>query len=164
MATNPDFMEYVREQVGSAGEIAFRKMFGEYAVYLGGKVIALLCDNQFYLKPTAAGRALLGTVSEAPPFPGASLYFRLDAALDDPELMADALRTTAAALPMPRPKGARKAKTTDAVARRVSRSGSKGNSKVHSRAKAKAKAKAKGNTKVDSRAAAKSNSRSTQKR
>ena len=58
MATNADFMEYVREQIGAAGEVAFRKMFGEYAVYLGGKVVALLCDNQFYLKPTAAGRAL----------------------------------------------------------------------------------------------------------
>ena len=42
MATNADFMEYVREQISAAGEIAFRRMFGEYAVYLGGKVVALL--------------------------------------------------------------------------------------------------------------------------
>ena len=129
MATNADFMEYVREQIGAAGEIAFRRMFGEYAVYLGGKVVALLCDNQFYLKPTAAGRELLGTVTEAPPFPGASLYFRLDAALEDPELMVGALRTTAAALPLPKPKAARRAKA-------------KAGAKAKASAKAKAGAKA----------------------
>ncbi|MCK7502621.1 MAG: TfoX/Sxy family protein [Comamonadaceae bacterium] len=35
-------------------------MFGEYAIYLDGKVVALVCDNQFFVKPTDAGRALLG--------------------------------------------------------------------------------------------------------
>jgi hypothetical protein len=38
-------------------------MFGEYAIYCDGKVVALVCDDQFFLEPTAAGRALLGRVS-----------------------------------------------------------------------------------------------------
>lgn len=158
MATNADFMEYVREQIGAAGEVAFRKMFGEYAVYLGGKVVALLCDNQFYLKPTAAGRELLGSVTEAPPFPGANLYFRLDAALEDPELMVAALRTTAAALPAPKPKAARRPKAgrkaksragsapdADVQAKAQGKANGKANSKGKTKAKGKAKAKARAN-------------------
>lgn len=109
MATRADFIEYVREQAsGTRGTVSFRRMFGEYAVYVDDKVVALVCDNQFYLKPTAAGRARLGAVVEAPPYPGASLYLRLDAALEDAELMAVLLRETAAALPAPKAKPARR--------------------------------------------------------
>ena len=40
MATKADFIEYVREQLVGAGAMSYRKMFGEYAVYLDGKVVA----------------------------------------------------------------------------------------------------------------------------
>ena len=59
MATNAEFIQYVCDQIGGAGAISVRKMFGEYAVYRNGKVVALVCDNQFFLKPTAAGRSLI---------------------------------------------------------------------------------------------------------
>mgnify|MGYP005609792673 CR=1 FL=1 len=59
-----------------------RKMFGEYALYLDGKVVALVCDNQFFLKPTDAGKALLDRVKEAPPYPGAKPYYLVDAQLE----------------------------------------------------------------------------------
>jgi DNA transformation protein len=62
MATNAEFIQYVCDQLRGAGAISFRKMFGEYAVYCNGKVVALVCDNQFFLKPTAAGRALIDNV------------------------------------------------------------------------------------------------------
>ncbi|MCU0760530.1 MAG: TfoX/Sxy family protein [Steroidobacteraceae bacterium] len=105
MATKAEFIAYVREQVCGAGEVGFRKMFGEYAVYLDGKVVALVCDDQFYLKPTAAGRQLLGEVVEVPPYPGARDHFRLDTVLEDPEQVAAVLRATAAELPLPKVKG-----------------------------------------------------------
>ncbi|WP_416200292.1 TfoX/Sxy family protein [Tabrizicola sp.] len=28
-----------------------RKMFGEYTLYLGGKVVAMVCNDQLYLEP-----------------------------------------------------------------------------------------------------------------
>ncbi len=104
MASHEEFMEYVREQTRGAGAMSFRRMFGEYACYLDGKVVAFVCDDQFYLKPTEAGRAAIGTPVLAPPYPGAKPYFRLDAALEDPDEMAHLLRVTAAALPPPGPK------------------------------------------------------------
>ena len=61
MATEAGFMEFVAGQLGAVPQLSYRRMFGEYAVYVGAKVVALVCDNQFFLKPTAAGRALLGS-------------------------------------------------------------------------------------------------------
>ena len=70
---------------------------------------ALVCDNQFFLKPTDAGKALLDRVKEAPPYPGAKPYYLVDAQLDDAEAAAGLVRATAAALPAPAAKPARKA-------------------------------------------------------
>ena len=60
MASDPNFVEYVCYQIGRAGAITHRRMFGEYAVYYDGKVVALVCDNQFFIKPTNAARAFMG--------------------------------------------------------------------------------------------------------
>jgi TfoX/Sxy family transcriptional regulator of competence genes len=98
MASDREFVKFVCDQLCGAGEISCRRMFGEAAVYLGDKVIGLICDNQLFVKPTEPGRAKIGAPLEAPPFPGANNWF-LMADLDDPEFLADLVRTTAAALP-----------------------------------------------------------------
>jgi DNA transformation protein and related proteins len=110
MASDSAFAQHVCDQLSGVGEISCRKMFGEYAVYLDEKVVALICDNQLFLKPTEVGRALLGAPEEAPPYPGAKPYFVLDEHLDDRQLLAAAFGTTASALPAPRPKKAKQAK------------------------------------------------------
>jgi len=104
MASDLSFVEYVLDQCAASGALTFRKMFGEYAIYLDGKVVLLVCDNQAFLKPTEAGRALLGAVEEAPPYPGAKNSFLLGGQLEDRELMAAVVRATADALPLPKPK------------------------------------------------------------
>ena len=109
MASDIGFVEYVCEQIRGAGHVSHRRMFGEFAVYCDGKVVALVCDNQFFLKPTEAGKALLDRVKEAPPYPGAKPYYLVDAQLDDAEAAAALVRATAAALPASRAKPARKA-------------------------------------------------------
>ena len=108
MASDVGFVEYVCEQIGGAGRVSYRRMFGEFAVYCDGKVVALVCDNQFFLKPTVAGRALLERVQEAPPYPGAKMYYLLDADLEDAEHMARVVRATAAELPLPKVPAAKK--------------------------------------------------------
>jgi TfoX/Sxy family transcriptional regulator of competence genes len=95
---------FVCEQLRGAGDISSKRMFGEAAVYLGDKVVGLICDNQLFIKPTDVGRARIGAPLESPPFPGASNWF-LMTDLDDPEWLADLVRATADALP------ARKTKT-----------------------------------------------------
>ncbi|MBI4997473.1 MAG: TfoX/Sxy family protein [Rhodocyclales bacterium] len=110
MTSDLDFIEYACDQLGGAGRVTYRKMFGDAAVYCEGKVVALICDNQLYVKPTAAGRALIGQPVEAPPYPGAKLHFLIDDRLDDRDWLADLIRATFAELPVPKPKKAKAAK------------------------------------------------------
>ena len=104
MASDLDFVQYVCEQMRDAGPISYRKMFGEYAIYCNDKVVALVCDNQCFVKPTESARALLASPTEAPPYPGAKPHFVIDDMLDDREWMTNFVRTTEAALPPPKPK------------------------------------------------------------
>jgi TfoX/Sxy family transcriptional regulator of competence genes len=104
MATDASFMNFVLGQIEGAGPIEHRKMFGEYALYCQGKVVALVCDNQVFVKPTDPGRALLGEPKMAPPYPGAKPHILIEAAIDDVELFSTLIRTTALALPAPKPK------------------------------------------------------------
>jgi TfoX/Sxy family transcriptional regulator of competence genes len=104
MATDLEFMEFLADQMAGAGEISYRKMFGEYAVYLDGKVVALVCDNQLFVKPTAAGRAYIGAPVEAPAYPGAKNSFLIEDAFEDREWISELIRITARDLPAPKPK------------------------------------------------------------
>ena len=110
MASSIDTVQFIVDQAGLGRRISFRKMFGEYALYVDGKVVALICDDQLFLKPTPAGLQLLGDVVEAPPYPSAKNYYLLESELDDPERLNAALQVTAAALPEPKigQSGARK--------------------------------------------------------
>jgi TfoX/Sxy family transcriptional regulator of competence genes len=104
MASGERTVQYVCDQTGLGRRLTFKKMFGEYALYLDGKVTALVCDDQLFVKPTAEGRAHLGNVREAAPYPGAKKHFLLTDELDDPERLAELFKITALALPEPRPK------------------------------------------------------------
>lgn len=109
MASDQDFVDYVLEQIQAAGVISYRKMFGEYALYCEGKVFALVCDNQLFIKPTRAGRSFIGDVVEARAYPGAKPSFLIDEKLEDGEWISELVRITERELPSPRPKKKRKA-------------------------------------------------------
>ena len=112
MATDLNFVEYVAYQIGDAGRISFRKMFGEYAVYCNGKVVALVCDNQLFVKPTAGGGILAGKMDQAPPYPGARPHFLIGDELEDREWITELVRITYAELPAPKPKPSKTQGTT----------------------------------------------------
>lgn len=97
-------MDFVCEQIRDAGEVTAKKMFGEYGIYCDGKIVGLVCDNQFFVKPTASGRSHLGSVTEAPPYKSAKPYFLIGDELDDRIFMAQLIRQTSQELPAPKPK------------------------------------------------------------
>jgi TfoX/Sxy family transcriptional regulator of competence genes len=116
MASDREFVTFVCEQLSGAGEISSLRMFGEAAIYLHGKVVGLVCDNQLFIKVTEPGRARIGSPVEAPPFPGASNWF-LIADLDDRQFLADLVRVTADALPPPKVKAKKKRRPKPKAAR-----------------------------------------------
>lgn len=64
MATQRRTVDYLLEQATSAGTVSTKPMFGEYGVYVDGKMIGSICDDQLYVKPTASGRLHAEPVSE----------------------------------------------------------------------------------------------------
>ena len=110
MATDLAFIAYVEEQAALGERLSYRKMFGEFALYVDGKVVALACDNSLYGKPLAATATRTEKLPTRPPYPGAKLHPVLDELLDDGDALRALLLATAAALPPPKPKPPRKAR------------------------------------------------------
>lgn len=104
MASSASLIGFIVDQMASAGQISHRKMFGEYAIYCDGKVVALVCNNKLFVKPTEGGKAYIGEVVEAPPYPGAKLYFLIEDAFENREWISGLIKITAQELPTPKPK------------------------------------------------------------
>jgi TfoX/Sxy family transcriptional regulator of competence genes len=105
MATQASTADFLTAQVSDAGVVRNRKMFGEYALYCNEKVVALICDDQLFVKPTDAGRSFAGSLEEAPPYPGSKPFLLVEEdRWEDREWMTELVRTTAAALPVPKMK------------------------------------------------------------
>ncbi|MDZ7858860.1 TfoX/Sxy family protein [Sphaerotilus sp.] len=113
MSTDRTFIDHLADQLHGFGAFSHRKMFGEYALYLDAKVVALVCDNQLFVKPTDAGRALLGPqAAMGLPFPSAKPYFLASDLIDEREALARLLLVTCEALPVPKPRTPRPAKVS----------------------------------------------------
>jgi TfoX/Sxy family transcriptional regulator of competence genes len=88
-------------------------MFGEYALYYDEKVVALVCDNQLFVKITSAGKALVGKrYEEGAAYPGAKPSIVIGAEeLDNSERLCELIAVTAASLPAAKPKKASRKKS-----------------------------------------------------
>ena len=112
MASKRTNVDFVLEQMAQAGDVSARKMFGEFAIYLRGKVVALFCDDQLFVKPTKAGRAHLGDTKEGAPYPGAKPWFLISGdRCEDGDFLSELVRVTADELPTAKPKKTKAAKT-----------------------------------------------------
>lgn len=84
MSSAENFVKFVVDQIENAGEINYKKMFGEYAIYSDGKIVALVCDDQLFVKRTDGGKFFIGDVVKALPYPGAKLSFLVTAQAREP--------------------------------------------------------------------------------
>lgn len=103
MACNSDFIQYIADQCAGAGEIAVKKMMGDYCVYCDGILFGLICDNNFYLKVTEPGKALLKEVILHSPYDGAKDYFYITD-VDDRDYLVGLIKATLPALAKPKAK------------------------------------------------------------
>lgn len=109
MASSLEYVQYVAEQISRAGNIAYKRMFGEFGLFCDGKYFGCICDDRFLIKITKAGEALMPDCPKDYPYEGGSLMFFLEE-LDDREFLEHLVRVTCAELPVPKP---RKKKHTD---------------------------------------------------
>jgi DNA transformation protein len=105
MSSKQITIDYILEQISQAGNVRAKKMFGEYAVYCEEKVVALVCDDQLFVKPTQAGKAYIINYIEKPPYQGAKPYLFISGEIwDEREWLSHLIRITASELPTPKPK------------------------------------------------------------
>ena len=107
MATSKATADFVQERLGQ--RFSLKAMFGEYAVYAGGKVVALLCDDRLHVKVHDA-TADLADCELAPPYPGAKEHYVVDEGHWGEPAFAALLLKLAKALPAPKTKPAKAAK------------------------------------------------------
>ena len=93
MACNEDFVQFIVDQCSGAGEIAVKKMMGDYCIYCDGILFGLICDNNLYIKVTDAGEAVLNEVVLRPPYPSARDHFQITD-VEDRDYLEDIIRAT----------------------------------------------------------------------
>jgi DNA transformation protein and related proteins len=101
MATSQSTIEYILDQLSAIPDIRARKMFGEYALYAGDVVVALVCDDTLFVKITDAGKAHLGThYTEGFAYPGAKASIQISGdLLEDREWLVELILLTRDHLP-----------------------------------------------------------------
>jgi len=95
MASDPAFVDSVVDRLEEDCAVTHRRMFGEFGLYSGGTFIGVICDDQLFIKPTPGGRAYIGRVVEAPPYPGAKPSFLIGDRIEDGTWLSELVRITA---------------------------------------------------------------------
>ena len=100
MSTKQTTVDFILEQINDAGTVTAKKMFGEYGVYCDGKMVALVCDDELFIKTTPLGKEFVGDCPEKPPYQGAKPYFWISGEKwDESEWLSQLIRISAAQLP-----------------------------------------------------------------
>lgn len=106
MTTKQSTVDYILDQLTAIEDVSARKMFGEYALYAEGKVVALVCDDTLFVKITKEGKEFVGKhYEEGEAYPGAKPSMQIDEDLiDDRDWLTELIRITAEHAPTPKKK------------------------------------------------------------
>ena len=99
MASTQDYIEYVIDQIGISSA-SYKKMFGEYALYIRGKVVGFVCDNTLFIKILPENELRGDSLERGPAYPGSKDYFIVDEHhLEDRTWLQEFVEITAEAVP-----------------------------------------------------------------
>jgi TfoX/Sxy family transcriptional regulator of competence genes len=99
--------ELVQEIVDRLAPLSVRSraMFGEYGLYCDEKIVALICNDTLFIKPSDVSSEFFSDASLAPPYQGAKDYYAVSTEwMDDDAWLRKVVQETADALPAPKPK------------------------------------------------------------
>ena len=106
MASSPDFVNYICEQLEGLGAVRSRKMFGEYMVYLNDKPVLIICGDRPMVKMLPCLEELLRGRPAEPPYEGAKDHYLLDP--DDRDTLRQAVRLAEEVTPLPKKRSPKK--------------------------------------------------------
>ena len=99
MASNIEFIEFISSQLEGLGYVSYRKMFGDYIIYLDEKPIILVCDNIAYIKRLPELSDLMSDAESGIPYEGAKEHYILD--VDHKTVLQEAVKKLWKFLPYP---------------------------------------------------------------
>jgi TfoX/Sxy family transcriptional regulator of competence genes len=105
MATRPEFADAIRQALSGVEDVVIKPMFGEYGIWVEGKIVGLICDDLLFLKPSKGVAAHVAGFDEAPPYPGAKPSFIVpEAYWSNKAWITKSVIDSAHSLPAPKPK------------------------------------------------------------
>jgi TfoX/Sxy family transcriptional regulator of competence genes len=105
MATQKETIAFLLQKLRPSTRFSARAMFGEYALYADGKVVALVCDDRLYVKIVPASKELEGECEKGEPYPGAKPHYIVEEGqLSSMPNLSGILFAIAESLPAKKPK------------------------------------------------------------
>ena len=94
MSTQKETIEFILEKLGHSDRFSTRAMFGEYALYVDGKVVGFVCGNQLYIKILSESKILEAICEKDQAYPGSKLYYLVEESqishiIELPEILFD---------------------------------------------------------------------------
>ncbi len=102
MASSVEYIEFVCEQISGVGAIRYKKMFGEYMVYVNEKPVLLVCDDTVFVKIKEETTAVLENSETGIPYKSAKEHYILD--IEDRELAKEVVLILEEITPIPKPR------------------------------------------------------------
>lgn len=102
MATTNEYIEYVCEQIKGIGEVRYKKMFGEFMVYVNDKPVMTVCDNTPFVKKLDCIAEKMKDAETGCPYKGAKEHYILN--IDNAEFCKEILSEVEKVTPLPKPK------------------------------------------------------------
>ena len=107
MATSREYALFVENLFRGVEGFSMKRMFGEYGIYLQGRVLGFLCDEQLLLQDTPTARKLLPNAERKELFPGSKLFI-IFSDEGNHHLLQSVAQAMWEELPVPKPRKGRK--------------------------------------------------------
>lgn len=101
MATDLNYIQFVCEQLQGENP-TYKKMFGEYMVYVDGKPVLTVCDNTVFVKKYQELETLMINADCGYPYDGAKEHYILD--IENQELTQKVIQILKQVTPLPKPR------------------------------------------------------------
>ena len=102
MASDINYVQYVIEQIKTNGTITYKKMFGEYLIYLNNKPVVMVCDNTAFVKMLDCIKHLMESAETGFPYNGAKEHYIVN--VDDREHLSNVVMVLEKYVPIPKKK------------------------------------------------------------
>lgn len=106
MGTTKEYVQFVAEQLDNVGGVTYKKMFGEYLVYVNDKPLLLVCDNCVMVKMVPELEKIMQNAPRGFPYGGAKEHYILD--IENRELTSKVIEILTEITPVPKRKSKRK--------------------------------------------------------